>query len=392
MIGSSGLDPLERPAAKRGRLKVYIGMSAGVGKSYRMLEEAHRLLEQGVNIQVGFIETHNREETHALLEGLPVIPRREVYYKGKRLEEFDLNATLLLQPARVIVDELAHTNVPGSRHEKRWQDVVELLDNGIDVITAVNIQHIESITDDVQRITGVAITERVPDSFLQRADEVVNIDLTADELITRMKEGKIYDKAKVETALRNFFQPEKILQLRELALKEVAGQVERKVESEVEPPKQLRRERFLACISSNHKAAGRIIRKTARLANYYQCEWIVLYVQTPRERLDRIPLDKQRHLLNHFKLAVELGAEVIQAQSADADEGKPIVGLPLKVLNLAQANVADAILEVVRKRSITTVCIGKPHFTIFQIILRTNVFNRLLNVLSVSNVDLIILS
>jgi two-component system sensor histidine kinase KdpD len=392
MIDSSGLDPLERPAAKRGRLKVYIGMSAGVGKTYRMLEEAHRLLEQGVNIQVGFIETHNRPETHALIEGLPTIPRREVFYKGKRLEEFDLNATLLLAPTRVIVDELAHTNVPGSKHEKRWQDVMELLDNGIDVITAVNIQHIESITEEVQRITGVAITERVPDSFLQRADEVVNIDLTADELITRMKEGKIYDKAKVETALRNFFQPNKILQLRELALKEVAGQVERKVESEVEPPQQMRREKFLACISSNHKTAGRIIRKTARLANYYQSEWYVLYVQTPSERLDRIPLDKQRHLLNHFKLAVELGAEVIQAQSEEQGNGNPITGLPLKVLNLANASVADAIVAVVRDKGISTVCIGKPHFNIFQIILRTNVFNRLLNALSVSNVDLIVLS
>jgi len=391
VIASDGSEPLIRPASQRGRLKVYIGMSAGVGKSYRMLEEAHRLLEQGVNIQVGYIETHNRTETHALLDGLPVIPRRELFYKGKKLEEFDLNATLLLSPKWIIVDELAHSNVPGSKHPKRWEDIVELLDNGINVITAVNIQHIESITEEVQRITGVAITERVPDSFLQRADEVVNIDLTADELIARMKEGKIYDKAKVEMALRNFFQPDKILQLRELALKEVAGQVERKVEREVEKPMQLRHERFLACISSNHKTAGRIIRKTARLANYYHSDWYVLYVQTPKERLDRIPLDKQRHLLNHFKLAVELGAEVIQAQS-NAQDSSPISGLPLKVLNLADANVADAIMTTVKNKSITTVCIGKPHFTLFQVVLRTNVFNRLLNALSVNNVDLIILS
>ena len=392
MIASDGTDPLLRSATPRGRLKVYIGMSAGVGKTYRMLQEAHDLLGKGVNIQVGYIETHMRADTHALLAGLPVIPRREVYYKGKRLEEFDLNATLLLHPAKVIVDELAHTNVPGSKHDKRYLDVLELLENGIDVITAVNIQHIESINAEVERITGVPITERVPDSFLQRADEVVNIDLTADELITRLREGKIYDQAKVETAMRNFFRPDKILQLRELALKEVAGQVERKVESEVEPPKQLRRERFLACISSNHKTAGRIIRKTARLANYYQSDWYVLYVQTPNERLDRIPLDKQRHLLNHFKLAVELGAEVIQAQSERQGHGNPIGGLPMKVLNLANASVADAIMTVVRQRSITTVCIGKPHFNIFQIILRTNVFNRLLNALSLNNVDLIILS
>ncbi|MEO8589157.1 MAG: sensor protein KdpD [Flavobacteriales bacterium] len=390
MIASDGTDPLLRPTSTRGRLKVYIGMSAGVGKSYRMLEEAHRLLAQGVNIQVGYIETHNRTETHALLEGLPMIPRREVFYKGKRLEEFDLNATLLLHPTKVIVDELAHTNVPGSKHAKRYQDVLELLDNGITVITAVNIQHIESINAEVERITGVTITERVPDSFLQRADEVVNIDLTAEELITRLTEGKIYDPAKVETAMRNFFQPEKILQLRELALKEVAGQVERKVEQEVEKPKQLRHEHFLALISTNADVARKIIRKTARLANYYHSDWSVLYVQTPRESIDRIPLDKQRHLINNFQLATELGAEVIQAQ---AGASKPGLGfLPAKVVNVERADITEAILQVVKDKRITTLCIGKPHISIWQVILRTNTFNKLLGALAESDVDLVILS
>jgi len=394
VIASDGTDLLLRPASQRGRLKVYIGMSAGVGKSYRMLEEAHRLLGQGVNVQVGYIETHGRVETHALLKGLPLIPRREVFYKGKRLDEFDLGATLLLAPTWVIVDELAHTNVPGSKHPKRWQDVLELLDNGINVITAVNIQHIESINEEVQRITGVEVTERVPDSFLQRADEVVNIDLTADELITRMKEGKIYDHAKVEMALRNFFQPDKILQLRELALKEVAGQVERKVEAEVERPKQLRHEHFLACISSNADVARKIIRKTARLANYYHSDWTVLYVQTSNERMDRIPLDKQRHLLNNFKLAVEMGADVIQAQTdtLSAVNGSGMGFLPAKVLNLDKANIADAIMQVVQDKHITTVCIGKPHLSIWQVILRTSVFNRLLTALAENDVDLVILS
>lgn len=390
MIASDGTDPLLRPTSQRGRLKVYIGMSAGVGKSYRMLEEAHDLLAKGVNIQVGYIETHLRADTHALLEGLPVIPRREVYYKGKRLEEFDLNATLLLHPAVVIVDELAHTNVPGSKHAKRYQDVLELLENGIDVITAVNIQHIESINAEVERITGVTITERVPDKFLQRADEVVNIDLTADELITRLREGKIYDKAKVETAMRNFFQPEKILQLRELALKEVAGQVERKVEQEVEKPKQLRHEHFLALISSNADVARKIIRKTARLANYYHSDWSVLYVQTPNETVDRIPLDKQRHLINNFKLATELGAEVIQAQAAAQKQG--IGFLPAKILNLERADITEAILQVVKDKRVTTLCIGKPHISIWQVMLRTNTFSRLLSALSDNDVDLVILS
>ena len=390
MIASDGTDPLLRPTSQRGRLKVYIGMSAGVGKSYRMLEEAHELLAKGVNIQVGFVETHNRAETHALLDGLPVIPRREVYYKGKRLEEFDLNATLLLHPAKVIVDELAHSNAPGSKHAKRYQDVLELLDNGIDVITAVNIQHIESINTEVERIAGVAITERVPDSFLQRADEVVNIDLTAEELIGRLREGKIYDSAKVETALRNFFQPEKILQLRELALKEVAGQVERKVEQEVEKPKQLRHEHFLALISSNADVARKIIRKTARLANYYHSDWSVLYVQTPNETVDRIPLDKQRHLINNFQLATELGADVIQAQAGT--QKLSIGSFPAKILNLKRADITEAILQVVKDKRVTTLCIGKPHLSIWQVIMRTNTFSRLLSALSENEVDLVILS
>ncbi|MBK7936506.1 MAG: sensor protein KdpD [Lewinellaceae bacterium] len=357
--------------SRRGKFKVYIGMSAGVGKTYRMLQEAHAMLRNGVNLKIGYIETHNRPETHALLEGLPVVPRREVFYKGKRLEELDLNALLILRPEWVIVDELAHTNIPGSKNEKRWQDVVELLEAGINVITAVNIQHIESINDDVRLITGIEVKERVPDSFLQMADEVVNIDLTADELITRLKEGKIYEKSKVETALGNFFQPDKILQLRELALREVTSQVERKVETEVTRPQQLRPERFLACISSNHETARKIIRKTARLANYYHSQWYVLYVQVPREATDKIPLDLQRRLINNFQLATEMGAEVIKIDNP---------------------NVPGAIMRVTEEKEITTVCIGKPHLNLWQIMLRTGVFNQLLRGLSQNDVDLVILS
>jgi len=357
---------------KKGKLKIYIGMSAGVGKSYRMLQEAHTLLRNGVNIKVGYIETHNRNETQALVEGLPVVPRRKVFYKGKELDELDVQAVLLLHPDIVIVDELAHTNIPGSKNEKRWQDVIDILDAGIDVITAINIQHIESINEDVKQITGVEVAERVPDKLLELADEVVNIDLTAKELITRLKEGKIYDHAKVQQALTNFFQPEKILQLRELALKEVAGQVERKVDYEVTAREHAwRHEHFLACISSNHEMAQSIIRKTARLASYYNSKWFVLYVQTPKEAMDKIPLADQRHLINNFKNATELGAEVLQVK---------------------HDNIAKAIIETAIEKKITTVCIGKPHLKLFQIILRTNVFNQLLKTLSNNDVDLIILS
>lgn len=357
--------------SKRGKFKIYIGMIAGVGKSFRMLTEAHNLLRQGVNVMIGYIETHGRNETQALIEGLPFIPRRTIFYKGKELEEMDLQSIINIHPEVVIVDELAHTNIPGSKNEKRWQDVLEILEAGINVISAVNIQHIESINDEVRTITGIEVTERVPDKLLQKADEVVNIDLTADELITRLREGKIYDQAKVETALRNFFQADKILQLRELALKEVASQVERKVDTEVTINTKLRHERFLACISSNPEVAKMIIRKTARLASYYNSKWYVLYVQTRAEDANRIKLSIQRHLINNFKMATELGAEVIQVKSN---------------------NVPASIIRVAEEKQISTICIGMPHIRLWQIITRTNSFSRLLKKLSGSDIDLVILS
>ena len=346
-------------------------MSAGVGKTYRMLQEAHALLKSGIDVKIGYVETHNREETHALLEGLPVIPRRSIFYKGKQLEEMDVQAIIGLRPEVVIVDELAHTNIEGSSNEKRWQDVLEILNAGINVISAVNIQHIESLNDEVKVITGVEVKERVPDSVLSQADEVVNIDLTADELIIRLKEGKIYHSEKIKAALDNFFKSEHILQLRELALKEVASQVERKVENEVSRHSTVRQERFMACISSNDITAKVVIRKTSRLANYYHSRWFVLYVQVPSESSDKIALDKQRHLINNFKLATELGAEVLTVQSD---------------------NIAATIGEIAETNKITTICIGKPHLNLMKIILATNVFNQLLKKLSAGNIDLIILS
>lgn len=357
--------------SRRGKFKVYIGMSAGVGKTFRMLQEARTLLKNGIDAKIGFIETHNRKETHELLEGLPVIPRRKLFYKGKELEEMDVQAIINLRPEVVIVDELAHTNIEGSKNEKRWQDVLDILSAGINVISAINIQHIESLNEEIKQITGVEVKERVPDSVLAQADEVVNIDLTADELITRLKEGKIYQAEKIETALQNFFKSDHILQLRELALKEVASQVERKVETEVTKPNTLKHERFLACISSNEKTAKTVIRKTARLANYYHSKWYVLYVQTPKESADKIPLDKQRHLINNLKLATELGAEIIKAESS---------------------TVSKAIIEQATERKITTICVGKPHLNLLKIILATNVFNELLKKLSSNDIDLVILS
>lgn len=357
--------------SKRGKFKIYIGMSAGVGKTYRMLQEVHSLLRNGIDVAIGYVETHNRKETHALVEGLPVIPRKHIFYKGKELEEMDLQAILNRHPEVVVVDELAHTNIPGSKNEKRWQDVIDILDAGISVISAVNIQHIESINEEVYSITGIQVAERIPDKVLQMADEVVNIDLTADELIARLREGKIYDQSKVETALRNFFQPDKILQLRELALKEVAAQVERKVDTEVTINTRLRHERLLACISSNQENAKMIIRKTARLASYYNSKWYVLYVQTKAEDANRIKLSVQRHLINNFKMATEMGAEVIQVKSN---------------------NVPASIVRVAEEKQITTICIGLPKVRIWQVLTLTSSFTRLVKKLSGSDIDLVILS
>ena len=326
--------------SQRGVFKIYIGMIAGVGKTYKMLQEAHEMLDNGIDVQIGYVETHGRAGTEALLEGLPVIPRKKIFYKGKELEEMDLDAILQLHPELVIVDELAHTNVDGCRNAKRWQDVMDLLEAGINVISAVNIQHIESLNEDIKGIAGIEVKERIPDKVLEEADEVVNVDLTAEELINRLKAGKIYRTEKIQTALSNFFKTENILQLRELALKEVAFRVEKKVETEVTPEeKAVHRELYLACISSNEKTPRHIIRRTARLASRYGTDFMALYVQRPSESPDRINLTVQRHLLNHFKLVTELGGELIQVASSD---------------------VIQTIIDVCREHHVTTVCIGQP--------------------------------
>src|SRR3569833_483557 len=357
--------------SRRGKYKKFIGMSAGVGKSYRMMLEAKALIRNGIDVKIGYIETHNRKETEALIDGLPVIPRRKLFYIGKELEEMDLKSIISLRPEVVIVDELAHTNIEGSQNEKRWQDVRDILNAGINVISAVNIQHLERINEEVERITGASINERIPDKVLQLADEVVNIDLTADELIERLKQGKIYDEKKIPLALNNFFQSERILQLRELALKEDAHQLERKIDTEIPKNVKLRAELFLACISTNEDSAKVIIRKTARLASYYRSKWYILYVQTANESSDKINLASQRHLINNMKLASQLGGEVIKVKSS---------------------NIAKSIWETAEKYNATTICIGKPHFKFYQLVMRTAVFTQLLNKMSKTNIDLVILS
>jgi two-component system sensor histidine kinase KdpD len=355
-----------------GKFKIYIGMIAGVGKSYRMLQEAHELLNSGVDIRIGYIETHGRAGTEALLTGLPVIPRKKIFYKGKELEEMDLESILRIHPEIVIVDELAHTNVEGSLNKKRWQDVMTLLDEGISVISAVNIQHLEGLNEEIQKISGIEVKERIPDSLLQEADEVVNIDLTAEELIDRLKVGKIYAPEKVPVALSNFFKTENILQLRELALKEVALRVEKKVENEVVFNHQgIRHERILACISSNEKTPRKIIRKAARLAVRYNTSFTALYVQKPKEGPDRIDLARQRYLMNHFSLVTELGGEVLQIQSR---------------------NILSSIIHVCKERQITTVCMGSPSFRMPVVFISSFRFKLFMNRLAQLNTDLLILA
>lgn len=359
--------------SRRGKFKIYIGMIAGVGKTYRMLSEAHDLLKNGIDVQIGYVETHGRPGTVAMLEGLPVIPRKKVFYKGKEIEEMDLETILQVHPELVIVDELAHTNVEGSRNTKRWEDVMELLDAGINVVSALNIQHIESLSEDVKSITGINVAERVPDKVLQEADEVVNIDLTAEDLITRLKAGNIYKKEKIQTALNNFFKTENILQLRELALKEVAFRVERKVESEVTPlaPAQTRREKILACVSSNEHTPRHIIRKAYRLSTRYSTSFIALHVQTPKESPDRIKLSSQRYLLNYFQLVTELGGNVEQMSSP---------------------NVTDAIVQFCKENQVTTVCMGRPAFEMPEMFFKIGRYKRFLQQLSEMRIDLIIVA
>ena len=355
----------------RGKFKVYIGMSAGVGKTYRMLQEAHQLSDSGVDIRIGYVETHGRVETEVLVEGLTLIPRRKLFYKGKELEEMDTQTIINQHPEIVIVDELAHTNIEGSPNPKRWQDVMQILDARISVISAVNIQRLEGINEEVQTITGVEIQERIPDSVLAMADEVVNIDLTADDLIERLKAGKIYRSDKIASALGNFFTYDNLLQLRELALKEVAMRVEKKVETQVVTEGKLYHEYLMAVIDSSEKRARRVIRKTARLATHMNAAFIVLYVQSDKEDMNRIPLANQRYLINNFNLASELGGEVVRVHSN---------------------RYIETIVNVCQERKISTVCISVSRFSLYSLFVTTLRFRYLLNRLAKLNVDLIILS
>jgi two-component system, OmpR family, sensor histidine kinase KdpD len=345
---------------QQARLRIYIGAAPGVGKTYSMIEDAHAFKSEGIDIVVGFVEAHGRADTEARLQDLEIVPRQKVEYRGVVLEEMDLDAILTRKPALCIVDELAHTNVPGSRHLKRYQDVLELLDAGIGVMTAVNIQHLETLNDAVSRVTGVRVRETVPDTFLDRADEIVNVDVTVQELQTRLRQGKVYKPEKVEQALSNFFREANLSTLRELALRAVADEIGDKAASHrqregLEPA--LIPERVMVCMSSSTDAP-RVIRAGARIAGRLGARWYAVYVETPREAPGHIKRDDQAALQRNLALAEELGATVVRVRA-----DKP----------------SDGLIAFAKREGITHVIFGQSARTRWEILVKGSTLNRFLD-------------
>ena len=325
--------------SKRGRLKIYIGHAAGVGKTYQMLEDARAALGRGVDVVAGFVETHGRAETAEKLEGLPVLPPRRVSYKGKDLEEMDLPAILARRPEIVLVDELAHTNVPGLENEKRYQDVEDLLAAGISVMTTVNIQHFESVQELVSRVTHVEVRERVPDRLLRQADTIVNVDLPSGELRERLRAGKIYPLDRVPAALDNFFREDNLASLRELAMRQIADRLEAERRGpdgagEVETMGA----KVMVAISSNPKTTRLLLRRASAIAGRLNTNWFAVYVRTNRESPQRMPAREHRQLSENVTLAMELGAKVIWLTGED---------------------VAGELLRFARDHGVTMVLFGK---------------------------------
>jgi two-component system sensor histidine kinase KdpD len=344
---------------ERPRLRIYIGAAPGVGKTYEMLSEACALRRRGLDVVIGFVETYGRAETEAQIGELEVVPRRKVEYRGVTMEEMDVDAVLQRRPQVCVVDELAHTNVPGSRHQKRYEDVLEILNAGIHVLTAVNIQHLETLNDAVARATGVRVRETVPDTFLDRADEVINVDVTVEELRSRLREGKIYKPEKVEQALTNFFRKGNLSTLRELALRAVADEVGEKAASYraregLEPA--LIPERVMVAMSS-YAGAGRVIRTGSRIAGRLGARWYAVYVETPREQQGAISAENQAALDRSIALAESLGATVVRVRAA-----KP----------------ADGLIAFARREGITHVIFGQSQRSRWELLLRGSVIDRFL--------------
>jgi two-component system sensor histidine kinase KdpD len=303
--------------AQKGKLKIYLGYCAGVGKTYQMLLEAHRLKEDGIDIAVGLVETHKRIETEELVKGLELIPLRKTIYHSIEIEEMDLNAVLTRHPEVVLVDELAHTNIPGSKNSKRYQDVEEILSAGIHVISTLNIQHLESLYEIVERATGIKVRERIPDGIVAEADQIVNVDITSEDLRRRLKEGKVYTAERIEVALENFFKNTNLEQLRELTLRELAAQIDshrRDPLAEHIPPAP---DQLAVCLSSRGPNSEALLRYASRLAGRLNRNWYAVYVQTASENPIVISAETQRILSNTLTLAHQLGATVFTYKGDD---------------------------------------------------------------------------
>jgi len=313
----SFLNLIQRSA--RGRFKLYLGFAPGVGKTYQMLREARSLAADGVDVALAAVETHGRKETEALLTGLPRIPPRIVEYRGIRLEELDVDAVIARRPEVAVVDELAHTNAPGSRNPKRFQDVMELLHAGIHVVSALNIQHLESLFNTMERLVGVKVAERVPDFMLAEADQIIHVDLSVEDLVKRLREGRIYPNARVPSALEHFFHGPKLAQLRELALWETAARLEQR--QRLQEPKGVNQpDQVMVALGSWGGQGEALLRFGSRLAGRLHRNWYAVHVQTPEEDPTRIPADRQRHLSKALALANELGATVFTLSGQDIVE------------------------------------------------------------------------
>jgi two-component system sensor histidine kinase KdpD len=326
--------------SQRGRLKVYLGYGPGVGKTYQMLSEAHRLKAEGIDVVVALVETHGRAETAKLVDGLETIPRRRIEYHGIAVEEMDVDAILARKPQVVLVDELAHTNVPGGRNDKRYEDVQEILAAGIHVITTLNVQHLESLYNTIESLIGVKVRERLPDSVLAEADVVVNVDLAAEDLQKRLQEGKVYPHERIAPALANFFTNSNLEHLRELTLRELASQIDLKRREVLAPQEKVAPDQVMVCLSSRGPNSARLLRVASRLAGRLNRNWYAVYVQTPSEDPTVIDLVTQRMLGDTLTLANQLGATVFTFKGQD---------------------VADTILRFAKEYRVGQVVIGKPH-------------------------------
>ena len=344
----------------RPRLRIYIGAAPGVGKTYAMLQEAHALRTRGLDVVIGYVETYGRQDTEAQLRELEVIPCRVIEYRGVQMEEMDVEAIVSRKPQVCVVDELAHTNVPGSRHAKRFEDVLDILETGIHVMTAVNIQHLETLNDAVARVTGVRVRETVPDTFLDRADEVINVDVTVEELRNRLREGKIYKPEKVEQALTNFFRKGNLSTLRELALRAVADEVGEKAASYrmregLEPA--LIPERVMVCMSSN-VLAPRVIRTGARIAGRLGARWYAVYVEASAEKPATINAHDSDALRQNIQLAESLGAAVVRVKAE-----RP----------------ADGLIAFAQREGITHVIFGQSARSRWEVLWRGSTIDRFLS-------------